>query len=354
MMKMAVCISACLWVTALGALPGRAQDPLDLGAILEDDQLPVDEGVDQMDPGDNKTFHVTTDDDITSLETGDIYKNNQSSFKVVSIRSKGSEGGRFTVERIGGKNDPIRTWSRTSGLGPSSIISRETLWDLYLQGGVLMHFILACAVITIILGLNCAWVFRVGRHCPPRFIEPARACLQRSDIPGFQQLAQREKGLFGHICRAMAVRFDTSTLADVTSRAELEGARQVRRLRLPLEGLSLIAAVAPLLGLLGTVIGIVISFEAVAFDAASAAKAQALALGIRMALFTTLGGLCVAIPALFIRFFGNTRLSAVVSECELCTEEFLHEVAQIKRNGEGPATPSETTEKEVAAAGAAI
>jgi biopolymer transport protein ExbB len=131
----------------------------------------------------------------------------------------------------------------------------------------------------------------------------------------------------------MAVRFDTSTLEDITGRSELEGARQVRRLRLPLEGLRLMAAVAPLMGLLGTVIGIVISFEAVAFDAASAAKTQALALGIRMALFTTLGGLCVAIPALFIRFFGDTRLSAVVSECELHTEQFLHEIAQIKRGG---------------------
>jgi biopolymer transport protein ExbB len=124
----------------------------------------------------------------------------------------------------------------------------------------------------------------------------------------------------------------------------------VRRLRLPLEGLSLIAAVAPLLGLLGTVIGIVISFEAVAFDAASAAKAQALALGIRMALFTTLGGLCVAIPALFIRFFGNTRLSAVVSECELHTEEFLHEIAQIKRNSKEPApAAAETVEQDTVA-----
>jgi biopolymer transport protein ExbB len=352
-MKMAACLTACLLIANLGAVPGRAQDPLDLSSALDDDELPLGEKAEKKDPGDNKTFRVTTDHDITSLEVGDIYKNSQSEFEVVEIRSKGKEGGRFTVKRIVGKNDPTRKWSRESGLGPLTIVSRETLWDLYRQGGVLMHFILACAVITIILGLNCAWVFRVGRHCPPRFIEPARSCLQRNDIPGFQQLAQNEKGLFGHICRAMAVRFDTSTLEDVTTRTELEGARQVRRLRLPLDGLSLIAAVAPLLGLLGTVIGIVISFEAVAFDAASAAKAQALALGIRMALFTTLGGLCVAIPALFIRFFGNTRLSAVVSECELYTEEFLHEIAQIKRNGDAPEVATETAEKEVAVAGAA-
>jgi biopolymer transport protein ExbB len=342
-MRTALCLFFSLGIALGCAIPTAAQEPLDLDSLIGDDQLPLEETPEDkdLDPGDNKVFHVTTDDPIGTLETGDVYGNNQSLFKVTAIRSQGEDGGRFTVQRTGGRNDPGRTWSRRRGLGPTTIISRETLWDLYGQGGILMHFILACAAVTVILGLNCVWVFRIGRQCPRGFVEAARTCLQRNDIPGFHQLARQEKGLFGHICRAMGVRFETSTLEDLTGRTELEGARQVRRLRLPLEGLSLMAAVAPLLGLLGTVIGIVVSFEAVAFDAASAAKAQALALGIRMALFTTLGGLCVAIPALFIRFFGSTRLSAVVSECELYTEQFLHEIALIKRNGNAPAKVAE-------------
>ena len=50
-----------------------------------------------------------------------------------------------------------------------------------------------------------------------------------------------------------------------------------------------------------------------------------------VALFTTVGGLSVAIPALFILYASNLRLSSVVSECESLSEQFVHEIAQIKR-----------------------
>ncbi len=105
----------------------------------------------------------------------------------------------------------------------------------------------------------------------------------------------------------------------------------MRVLRVPLNGLSLISAIAPLLGLLGTVIGIVTCFDTIAYEAASASKSQALASGIRVALFTTVGGLTVTIPAQVTLFISNLKLTTVVSECEFIAEPFLHEVALIKR-----------------------
>lgn len=318
-------------IAVLLPAPAAAQDALDLESLLQDEQQPIETVIDEAGPGDNKSFRVVTDDDITSLETGDIYKSGKSVFKVTAINSKGSDGGKFTVERIGGTDDPQRTWNRTSGLGPLTIVSRETLWDLYLAGGNIMHAIAFCMVITIVIGLNSLWVFRRSRQCAPAFVEPARNSLRRNDIADFQDLAMQERGLFGHICRAMAVRYDTSTMEDVNRRCEIEAGRQIRRLRAPLQGLSLMAAVAPLLGLLGTVVGIVTCFESVAFEAASVSKTQTLAGGIRVALFTTLGGLTVAIPALFILYASNLRLGSVVSECESLTEQFLHEIAQNKR-----------------------
>jgi len=72
-------------------------------------------------------------------------------------------------------------------------------------------------------------------------------------------------------------------------------------------------------------------FESVAFDAASTSKAQTMASGIRVALFTTAGGLIVAIPSLMILFLSNLRLNSVVSECETYSEQFIHQIAVIKR-----------------------
>jgi biopolymer transport protein ExbB len=346
-MKRYLCTLLLLGGLATGMPPqAPAQDRLDLESILTDETDLTRAAGDALEPGDNKSFSVTTDDDITSLELGDIYRSEKSLFKVTTIRSKGSKGGSFAVERIAGRADPGRKWTRVSGLGPLTIVSRETVWSLYRSGGWLMHAIMLCLVSTVVIALNSVWVYRRSRQCPPPFVDQAHRALQRGDVREFEELSHKENGLFGRICRAMAVKFHASTLEDIKVRCEIEAGRQVGLLRAPLRGLSLIAAVAPLLGLLGTVIGIMMCFESVASDPASASKAQALAAGIRVALLTTVGGLSVAIPALFILFVFNHRLGAIVSDCESLTEQFLHEIALIKRTEEqvaarpAPAAPA--------------
>lgn len=329
--------SRCVRIVALGIAallaacsPLSAQD-LDLDSLVDAQESQAADPTAEFGPGDNKEFTVSTEDDVTALEKGDLYKNNGSLFKVISIASKGEAGGTFTLERIGGTNDPTPSWSRTSGSGPPSIITRESLWDLYLAAGWTMHGIAGCLFITIILGINGAWIYRRGKQCPPRFVEQAQDALQNRDFDRLHELAHYESGLLGSICRAMVTRFESSTLQDVSDRCELEAGRYVRMLRVPLNGLSLISAIAPLLGLLGTVIGIVTCFDTIAYEAASAGKSQALASGIRVALFTTVGGLTVAIPAQVVLFLSNLRLQNVVSECEFIAEQLLHEVALIKR-----------------------
>lgn len=307
-----------------------AQD-LDLDSLVDAQETQAADPSSQFGPGDDKEFTASTEDDITSLEKGDLYKNNSSLFKVISIASKGEEGGTFTMQRIGGKNDPTPSWVRTSGSGPPSVITRESLWDLYLASGWTMHAIAGCLFVTIILGVNSLWIYRHGRQCPSKFVEQVQTALHNRDLDQLHELSHYETGLLGGICRAMVTRFETSTLQDISERCELEAGRYVRALRVPLNGLSLISAIAPLLGLLGTVIGIVTCFDTIAYEAASASKSQALASGIRVALFTTVGGLTVAIPAQVVLFISNLRLTTVVSECEFIAEQFLHEVALIKR-----------------------
>jgi|GEM_PF-547108 biopolymer transport protein ExbB len=329
MMMRKLFIALALIVSVSPALV-TAQE-LDLDSLVDAQETQAADPASQYGPGDDEEFSASTEDDITSLENGDLYKNNSSLFKVISIASKGEKGGTFTMQRIGGTNDPSPSWARTSGSGPPSIITRESLWDLYLAAGWTMHAIAGCLFVTIILGVNSLWIYRRGRQCPPRFVEQAQTALQQRDLGQLQELTHDETGLLGGICRAMVTRFETSTLQDISDRCDLEAGRYVRVLRVPLNGLSLISAIAPLLGLLGTVIGIVTCFDTIAYEAASASKSQALASGIRVALFTTVGGLTVAIPAQVTLFISNLKLTTVVSECEFIAEQFLHEVALIKR-----------------------
>jgi biopolymer transport protein ExbB len=228
-------------------------------------------------------------------------------------------------------NDPTRTWTKISGLGPATLSSRETLWTLYLAGGGIMHPIALCMVVVIVVGINGLFILRRKTHYPLPFVTKSRECLLKGDVDGFKQLSAGERGLLGYICRAMTDESDSAgglSLEAMQERSEMEANKQINRLRIPLKTLNVIAAVAPMLGLLGTVIGMVQCFEAIAFESASASKALTLAAGIRVALFTTVAGLLVAIPALIVMFLLNQKLNGIVSDTEIAASKFAHMIAK--------------------------
>jgi len=325
-------------IALAAGLPGLApaQEPTpEISKIIEDKDGTLLKEMADVPEGDGKEFRVVTDDDITTIEVGDIYKNNMSFFKITAIAKKAKTGGEFTAKRTNGRLDPLRFWNRVSGMGPLSIASRETLWNTYLNGGMFMHPITFCLFATLVISFSNIWIFRRSRHCPPPFIDEARSALAKGDLAAFQSLAENTKGLLAGVCRTMSVNLDVSTEEDIKVRCETEARRQINALRLPLRALNFFAAVAPLLGLLGTVQGMILCFDSIAGEAASAAKSQMMAAGIKVALYTTFYGLTVAIPALFVYFVSNHALSNIVSECERTTVEFTHRLALKLRGGAG-------------------
>ena len=318
----------------------------DFDAILEDKDRVLQTELEAAAEGDLKEFTVVTDDDISALEVGDIYKNNGSFFKVVTIRSKGTGGGKFVVQRIGGRLDPGRKWNRVSGLGPLTIVSRETLLSRFLSGGVLMYPIAFLLLAVIVITLNSLWVYRGRKQCPPRFVEEARKAIAKGDVRSLEAAAARERGLFPNICRAMVADFDSSSVEDIETRCESAAMQQITLLRTPLKGLNFIAAVAPLLGLLGTVIGMIMCFESLAEEAASAGKSQAMAAGIKVALLTTAAGLTVAVPAILVYFIFNQKLNLLAARCEGLATEFLQGLARLKRSGQNNNPQPESKEGE--------
>lgn len=335
--KLAAIAFGAAAVLACGVVRAGEFEP-DFDAILEDKDRVLQTELEAAAEGDLKEFTVVTDDDVSALEVGDIYKNNTSFFKVVAIRSKGAGGGRFVVQRIGGRLDPGRKWNRVSGLGPLTVVSRETLLSRFLSGGVLMYPIAFLLLAVIIITLNSLWVYRGRKQCPPRFIEDARKAIAEGDVESLESAALRERGLFPNICRAMAADFNASTVKDIESRCESVAMQQITLLRTPLKGLNFIAAVAPLLGLLGTVIGMIMCFDSLAEEAASAGKSQAMAAGIKVALLTTAAGLTVAVPAILIYFIFNQRLNLLAARCEGLATEFLQGLARLKRSDDNPGT----------------
>ncbi len=327
------------WITAAAmavtAPPSPAQEPEpDLGPGLSLDDLDFGEDTVQMQmddagEGDNKEFGVVTDEDISTLAEGDVYKNNGSFFKVVAIGRKGADGGGFSVERIRGKFDPGLKWNRVSGQGPLTVQTRETLIDRFLSGGALMWPLVALLLLTLIIVARLFFYYRASGHCPPEFVKSCRKAIRRGEIDEFEDLAVKQKGLLAHSARAMAATVDEGVEVEhVEARAQGAARREVARMRFPVRLLSFIAVVAPLLGLLGTVIGMIQCFDSVAGDAADQSKAAAMASGIKQALLTTAFGLIVAVPALFFAVLFNHKLKILTTDCEVAADDLVGCIAR--------------------------
>ncbi len=313
----------------------HAQDRLDLDSILRDKETLTQSEMEEAGTGDRKQFKVKTDTDTSALAVGDTYKNDEKTFfKVASILKQGSTGGAFMLERVNGAADPGKKFTKVSGSGPAAIVARTTMIDIYLQGGAFLHPIAALFVVVVVLLINGLIIYRQKRQCDAAFVAAAEQALVAGDIKQFDDLAAQEKGMMAQICRAMTYRLEHSTMEDIKHRVEVAAGKQIARLRIPVKTMNLIAVAAPLLGLLGTIVGMVIVFEAVA-GTTGAAKASALASGIRVKLFCTAAAMIVAIPALFCYFIFAQKLSIIIAECEIVSERFLHLIAMRKRQGAG-------------------
>ena len=104
------------------------------------------------------------------------------------------------------------------------------------------------------------------------------------------------------------------TLSEIEKAMEDAAARELAELRTRMRPLTTVGAVAPLVGLLGTVVGMIIAFHTA--SQAGLGKAELLAKGIYMALITTAGGLSVAIPAMLLAAFFTGRVERMFREMD--------------------------------------
>ena len=102
-----------------------------------------------------------------------------------------------------------------------------------------------------------------------------------------------------------------------------EGARIASRANAAVDWLADIAAIAPLVGLLGTVLGLFQAFGGIASDVSAGAKPVVLAQGVSQAIVTTIFGLVVAIPALVMYAFFRRRTAKRIAELEEAAEDLV-------------------------------
>ena len=203
-------------------------------------------------------------------------------------------------------------------------MEKKTLWELIKNGGLMMwplallalygFFKAGVQVYVIILSNNQnrdeALLGRLNPHDMPF-----------DDLKGevASDINQRAQSAFPKMCEAALARLyeGKGAMEDALSR---EGAMQLSRLKRGLKPLQSVVTVAPLLGLMGTVYGMIASFQSLG---ATGDKVEILSKGIYEALVTTAAGLTIAIPFLFIYQWLNHRVDEIGENLNRQAEAFL-------------------------------
>ncbi len=223
-----------------------------------------------------------------------------------------------------GKNVPDEA---ANGLTPN--VARQPLpfmWDLAMQGGVFMIPIGLCSIVVLAFGLERRVGLQKGRILPHGLLVALQKLNQQNtgiDPRLAYDECQKYRSPLGRVIQAAILKVGRphaeleKTVEDAVSREADEMAQNIRPINVT-------ASVAPLLGLLGTVQGMIMAFMVMSTTAASGtAKGQELAQGIYTALVTTFAGLCVAIPAIIIANLLEGRIERLLRGMEDVFNEIL-------------------------------
>lgn len=180
------------------------------------------------------------------------------------------------------------------------------LFSIFLKGGIIMWFILACSVIGLTVIIDRYIVIRKAKINVPAFMVRIRGLLKKKDVSGAISYCMEEKSPVANIIRKGLSKYKLGH-ERVKEAIENAGRQEISKLEKGLAVLASISGIAPLLGFLGTVTGMITAFMTIE-DLAGSANPSDLAGGIWEALLTTAFGLMVGIPALA---FYNYFISAV-------------------------------------------
>lgn len=186
--------------------------------------------------------------------------------------------------------------------------------DLYKQGGNFMHLLLVCSIGTIAVSIYCFIQISGKKMAPKELVDRVNAAMAAKDVSKAYSTCDSHPSSYGKVMSGalLKVNFERDlsnkiSMMDAASEAIDE---EEHRQMVWVNYLNIFATLAPMIGLLGTVWGMIEAFDKLA---TTSGDAKQLAGGIKIAMVTTAGGLIVGIPAMFFYFFFRDRLQGVMT-----------------------------------------
>jgi biopolymer transport protein ExbB len=209
--------------------------------------------------------------------------------------------------------------------------------DILISGGPVMIPLGLLSLVALAIVIERLWVVRRANFLKESTITSLSQLLTGGQYRAATDYCHRHPGPFTNLVIAL-IDNRRAPYDELKEILEDTGRRELLGLQRGLPALATVVAGAPLLGLLGTVLGMIKIFQAVA--TAGTGITEQLASGIAQALITTATGLIIAIPTLFTHSFLEARAVATLSEIEQQLLDFLHLVRRPEELGEKSDAPA--------------
>lgn len=201
--------------------------------------------------------------------------------------------------------------------------------DYFVRGGFFMWPILCFFIFGLAVSIERIWSLTRASINTKKFLTKIQTALREGGVDSAKEICENTRGPIASIFHAGLSRFDKG-IEQVEKSIVAAGSIEMAFLERGLVWLSLVISVAPMLGFLGTVQGMIMAFEDIA--AANDISPSIVATGIAVALLTTLFGLVVAIIIQFFHNFFVSRIDKLIIDMEESSVELVDNLIDIERH----------------------
>lgn len=198
--------------------------------------------------------------------------------------------------------------------------------DLFVKGGIFMWPLLALTFFGIVIILERFWTLSKARVNAKEFMVNLQETLKKGGPEGAAELCSNTRGPVATVLHSGLLRLDRG-IEHVEKAIEESGAVEMAFLERGLVWISTVANLAPLIGFLGTVSGMINAFAAIA--AAGDVDPSVVASGISEALITTAAGLVIAIPAQTAYNYFLSHIDKIIIDLQESSNQFVDDLIRL-------------------------
>jgi biopolymer transport protein ExbB len=231
--------------------------------------------------------------------------------------------------------------------------SQYELLTLFADGGAMMYPLVLCSLIALGVIIAKAWTLWLAHRSAKKVLSEVEEAARAGRIDEAMQIASDTPGPTAAILLSGLKRISLGTVSEdeVPRAVNTTGAIELGFLERGLVILATVANVAPLMGFLGTVAGMILAFASI--EAANSVEPALVAGGIKVALLTTATGLAIAIPVNIGYNYFVTRIDSLILDMEQGTQQILNLAWDMEKDGKLEIVRKEVSRRTLSTVGSA-